>query len=285
MTALRQRMLEDMRIRNFSVHTQRGYLRYVRRFAEHFRRSPDRLSPEHVREYLLHLIDSGTRPGSLIQTVCALRFFFRNTLHRDLKENSWNLPFPKLEKKLPVVLSTEEVQRMLSVLKNTKHRAMLATLYDCGLRCGELIELRPTDLDSTRMLVRVRLGKGLKDRFVPFSTQLLELLRGYWRELRPPTYLFPGARIDRPIHRRQVNRICTNAASAAGIQKRVSPHTLRHSFATHLLEAGADVRTIQLLLGHASLSTTARYTHVSERHLHATKTPLELAEQGTIQRG
>lgn len=279
MTALRQRMLEDMRIRNYSPHTIEAYIRYVRRFAEHFNRSPDRLTPEHIRTYLLHLANDGVGHGVIVQSVCALRFFYGQTLRRECDIATRDLPFPKREKKVPVVLSREEVQRLLVSLSYLKHRTILATLYDCGLRVSELLGLTVDDIDSSRMLVHVKLGKGLKGRFVPLSARLLALLRHYWREYRPPGILFHGWSVEHPMVSRQVYRVCRTAGEVAGIQKRVSPHTLRHSYATHLLEAGTDLRTIQRLLGHASLNSTARYTHIAENYLHATKTPLELDAQ------
>ena len=274
MTALRQRMLDDMRIRNYSPCTQEGYLRYVQRFAEHYNRSPDLLTPEHIRSYLVHLVNDGVGQGVIVQTVCALRFLYRCTLKRDWHLTTRDIPSPKREKKFPVVLSREEAQRLLVSLSNVKHRTILATLYDCGLRVSELVGLRAPDIDSSRMLIHVRLGKGLKDRYVPLSPRLLDCLRNYWRAYRPEAILFYGAHPGRPIVQRQVARICEKAAEDAGIRKRVSPHTLRHSFATHLLESGTDIRTIQRLLGHACLNSTAQYTHIAENYLHATKTPL-----------
>ncbi len=276
MTVLRQRMLDDMRIRNYSPNTQKSYICYVRRFAEHFKFSPDRLTPEHVRSYLLHLVNDGVGEGVLTNTVCALRFLFHITLKRDWSITARDVPFTKRAKKLPVVLSLGETQQFLVSLGNVKHRAILATLYDCGLRVSELLALTAEDVDSSRMLIHVKLGKGLKDRYVPLSTRLLEQLRQYWREYRPLTHVFEGVRAGHPMRRRQIARICEKAAKAAGIGKRVTPHTLRHSFATHLLEAGTDIRVLQRLLGHSSLNSTARYLHVAENYLDARKTPLEL---------
>jgi len=276
MTTLRQRMLDDLRIRNYSPNTQKSYICYVRRFAEHFHASPDRLTPEHVRSFLLHLVNDGVGEGVLINTVCALRFFYRITLNREWSITARDVPFVKRKKKLPVVLSLDEAQQLLVSLSNLKHRTILATLYDCGLRVSELLALTATDIDSSRMLIHVKLGKGLKDRYVPLSTRLLELLRQYWREFRPSDYVFEGVRAGHPMTPRQIARICGKAAKAAGLEKRVTPHTLRHSFATHLLEAGTDIRSLQRLLGHAGLNATARYLHVAENYLHDRKTPLEL---------
>ena len=285
MTVLRQRMLDDMRIRNYSPNTLKSYICYVRRFAEHFKCSPDRLTPEHVRSYLLHLVNDGVGEGVLTNTVCALRFLYRVTLQRDWSITARDLPFTKRAKKLPVVLSLDETQKFLVSLGNVKHRAILATLYDCGLRVSELLALTAEDIDSSRMLIHVKLGKGMKDRYVPLSTQLLEQLRQYWREYRPSTHVFEGVRTGHPMKRRQVALICNKAAKAAGIRKRVTPHTLRHSFATHLLEAGTDIRILQRLLGHSGLNSTARYLHIAENYLDARKTPLELHSHKVDQEG
>lgn len=283
MTVLRQRMLDDMRIRNYSANTQKCYISYVRRFAEHFKFSPDRLTPEHVRSYLVHLVNDGVGEGVLTNTVCALRFLYHVTLQRDWSITARDVPFIKRAKKLPVVLSLDETQKFLVSLGNVKHRAILATLYDCGLRVSELLALTAEDIDSSRMLIHVKLGKGMKDRYVPLSTQLLEQLRQYWREYRPSTHVFEGVRTGHPMRRRQVARICEKAAKAAGIGKRVTPHTLRHSFATHLLEAGTDIRVLQRLLGHSGLNSTARYLHIAENYLDARKTPLELHSHEALQ--
>jgi integrase/recombinase XerD len=276
MTALRQRMLDDLRIRNYSPNTQKSYICYVRRFAEHFKCPPDRLTAEHVRSYLLHLVNDGVGEGVLINTVCALRFFYHITLKRDWSMTARDVPFAKRKKKLPVVLSSDEAQKLLGSLNNLKHRTILATLYDCGLRVSELLALTAGDIDSSRMLIHVKLGKGLKDRYVPLSTRLLELLRQYWREYRPSNHVFEGMRAGQPMTARQISRICEKAAKAAGVDKRVTPHTFRHSFATHLLEAGTDIRILQRLLGHAGLNATAKYLHVAENYLDVSKTQLQL---------
>lgn len=276
MTVLRERMRDDLRIRNYSEVTRKAYLRYLRRFAEHFGRSPDRLGPAEVRSYLIHLVNEGASVGVLTQTVCAIRFFYRVTLRKGWDSVGRDVPFPRKEKRVPVVLSADEVQRLLKSVTNLKHRAMLTTMYDCGLRVSELVNLKVADIDSDRMLIHVVLGKRLKGRYVPLSSRVLELLRDHWRANRSSKYLFNGRRLDRPMSRRQVLRICAKAAERCGIRKTVGCHTLRHSYATHLLEGGTDVRTIQLLLGHRSLATTAKYTHVAESNLHSTMTPLDL---------
>ena len=274
MTPLRQRMLEDMRIRNLSPHTQKTYIANVAAFARHFNRSPDQLEPEHIREYQLALLRQGASVSKLRIAVCALRFLYNVTLSRDWPITF--LPHPKIPKTLPVVLSTAEVERLLAAIPHLKHRALLVTAYATGMRVAEVTHLRVRDIDSERMVIRVHQGKGRKDRYVMLSPTLLELLRTYWRAARPRHWLFPGRNPDHPITTRAVEIACEKAVRAAGITKHVTVRTLRHSFATHLLEAGTDVRTIQLLLGHKSLSTTARYTHVSRSSVCATLSPLDL---------
>lgn len=272
MTPLRQRMLEDMQIRNLSPHTIDGYLRYVAQFANHFKSSPDRLGPEHVRTYLLHLLDQQVSASILTQTVCGLRFLYEKTLHRP-----WTMdyiPFPKRAKKLPIILSRDEVQTLIRAPRHLKHRVVLATLYTTGLRVSELCRLQGTDIDSGRMVVIVRQGKGKKDRQVGLSPHLLPLLRRYWKLYGLQSWLFPGARISEPITRGGVEWLCQKAGQTAQIKKAVYPHLLRHTYATHLLEAGMDLRSIQLLLGHASLSSTSIYLHVANPALETTQSPL-----------
>jgi site-specific recombinase XerD len=275
MTPLRARMIEDLQIRNFSAHTCKTYIMRVRLFAEHFNQSPARLGAEHIRSYLLYLAreqKASTRVRD--QTVSALRFLYRVTLKR-----IWcveQIPYPKREHKLPVVLSREEIVRFLAVVKNIKHRALLTTPYAAGLRVSEVTRLRNQDIDSQRMVIHVRQGKGKKDRLVPLSTNLLELLRTYWRAVRPRTWLFPGQDPNRPISAQTVIGVCKRARIAAGFSRKVTSHSLRHSFATHLLDAGTNLRVIQILLGHGNLNTTARYTHVSSATLHAAKSPFDL---------
>jgi site-specific recombinase XerD len=277
MTPLRQRMLEDLRIRNFSPHTAAAYVRYIRRFAEHFGRSPDRLGPEHIRTFQVHLTSVAKVSHSTLQNwVGALRFFYGVTLGK-----RWmieKIPYPKDERRLPVVLSKEEVSRLLAGVSNIKHRAILSTIYSAGLRVSEATGLRIEDVDSKRMVIHVRQGKGRKDRYVPLSPKLLVLLREYWKVTKPGLWLFPGSNRDHPITRRSVQRICDKAHLAAGIAKKVSPHTLRHSYATHLLDAGVNVRAIQVLLGHRSLSTTANYMHISQSGTREVVSPLDALE-------
>ena len=274
MTPLRQRMIEDMRIRNLSPRTITCYVRQVARFAEHFGRSPQRLGPEEIRAYQHYLVDERRVSESLLtQTVAALRFLYQVSLGRE-----WPIrfiPFPRQRRRQPVVLSPEEVARLLAAAAGLKPRAVLTTAYAAGLRTGEVSRLRLVDIDSSRGVIRVEQGKGRKDRLVMLSPRLVEALRVYWRAYRPAEWLFPGP-TGQPITPRTVLRYCKRAATAAGLDKHVTLYTLRHSFATHLHEAGADVRTIQVLLGHRSLSTTARYTHISTATLHAAPSPLDL---------
>jgi len=274
-STLRQKMTEDLQIRNYSPHTIEAYIRCVANFAKHFGKSPDLLTPNHVREYQLFLVQQRQVSwATVVQTVCALRFFYQQTLGR-----KWMIefiPYPRRVKKLPLVLSQAEVLMLLQATTNLKHHTILATIYATGLRASEAANLRVSDIDSNRQMIVVHQGKGDKDRFVLLSPKLLELLRRYWQTYRPTPYLFEGDIPGRPINRNSINFICQNATSAAKISKPVSPHTLRHSFATHLLEAGADLRTIQLLLGHSSLRTTAIYLHISNSALRSTTSPLDL---------
>ena len=275
MTALRQKMLDDLQLRNYSDRTIKAYLRCVSQFAQHFGKSPDQLGPPHIREYQLYLIKQKQCSWAVFnQTVCALRFFYSTTL--GCKEMIEEIPYPRFEKRLPVVLSQTEVAALLQAVNNVKHRALLTTLYATGLRVSEVTNLVVTDIDSNRMVVQVRQGKGRKDRFVMLSPNLLTLLRQYWKVYQPRHWLFPGRNPDRPINDATAYRICQQAARAAKLSKSVSPHCLRHSFATHLLEAGTDLRTIQLLLGHRNLKTTAVYLHVSTLALRSTTSPLDL---------
>ena len=275
MTPLRQRMKDDLRLRNYSDRTIKAYLRCVSNFALHFGKSPDELGPGHIREYQLHLVNQKQCSWAVFnQTVCALRFFYNTTL--GCKEMIEEIPYPRFEKRLPVVLSQSEVSALLQALKNLKHRALLTTIYATGLRVSEVTNLMVNDIDSSRMIIQVRRGKGRKDRFVMLSPKLLTLLREYWKAYHPRHWLFPGRDPSRPIDNATAYRVCQRAAVAAKLSKSISPHTLRHSFATHLLEAGTDLRTIQLLLGHRNLKTTAVYLHVSTVALRSTVSPLDL---------
>ncbi len=261
MSRLRQRMLEDLRVRNLSPRTRQCYLWHVEQFAKHFGKSPALLGPEQVRQYQVHVVEKRKASWSWFnQAVCALRFLYGVTLGKDWAIK--HIPYAKREKKLPAVLSVEEVRRLLKAVPNRKHRAALLTIYAGGLRLSEGLALQVSDIDSERMTLHVRLGKGGKDRFVPLSKVLLSHLRTYWRAYRPASYLFPGAIPDKPLHATAVQKAFKTACLRSGVQKPATVHTLRHSFATHHLEAGTDLRTIQCLLGHSSLNTTAVYLHV-----------------------
>jgi site-specific recombinase XerD len=257
-------MLEDMEMRNLSRKTQKNYVGQVARFAKHFGKSPDQLGPEEIRTYLLILVRRDASCNQFNVCRCALRFFYQVTLKREFPD----IVCAKKPKKLPVVLSQSEVAQLLAAPKKLKHRAILTTLYAAGLRVSELVELRATDIDSQRMVIRVRQGKGNKDRYVMLSPKLLELLRAYWKERRPKERLFP-------VTVRCVQLLCAAMARKAKLAKRVSPHTLRHCFATHLLENGENIRKIQVLLGHRSVQTTARYLHVSMESITSTCSPLD----------
>jgi integrase/recombinase XerD len=273
MSPLRRRMIEDMTIRKFASTTQYDYVQKVKNFAAFLGRSPDAASFEDVRRYQLHLAARGASAGTLNQTVVALRFFFRITLKRyAIVEHT---TFIRAPRKLPVVLSPQEVARLLNAAPGLKYQAALSVAYGAGLRAAEVAALKVCDIDSKRMIIRVEQGKGHKDRNVMLSARLLELLRAWWRTARPQGWLFPGPDPAQPMTPRQLNRACHAAAQAAGIEKNVSPHTLRHSFATHLLEQNVDVRVIQVLLGHAKLDSTALYTRVATTTIQQVVSPLE----------
>jgi site-specific recombinase XerD len=267
-------MREDLQIRNYAPETIDCYIRCVADFAKHFHTSPDQLGPEHVRQYQLHLVHTRRVSWSLVmQVVSALRFFYNTTLDR-----GWMIdyiPQPKHPKTLPTILSQDEVAALLRAPRHLKSRAMLTALYAAGLRVSELCHLRVEDIDSSRMVIRIRQGKGQQDRVVMLSPRLLTILRAYWRKFKPHIYLFPGLDPTRPSSRRTVSEICRSAAKKAQLTKHVSPHALRHAFATHLLEQGVDVRRLQLLLGHQNLRTTSRYLHVSPHALSTIPSPLD----------
>jgi len=274
MTPLRARMIDDMKLRNFSPRTLEAYVRAVARFAQHYGKSPERLGPEEVRQYLLHLVNVQKASLSWYNiSLCALRFLYHVTLGR--KALLEGIPCPKGEKKLPVVLSRDEVAQFLRSANRLKARTMLTTAYAAGLRVSELVALRVEDIDSRRMVIRVRQGKGRKDRYVMLSPKLLQLLRKYWKAARPRDWLFPGRNAHEPIRTRTALRSCKATWKRSGLAKLVTVHTLRHSFATHLLESGVDIRTIQSLLGHRSLTTTALYTFVSPNRVATTESPLD----------
>jgi len=273
MSPLRRRMIEDMTIRKLAPKTQQGYIRTIKNFAAFLGRSPETASLEEIRRFQLHLAENGAHPPILNHTVSALRFFFRITLKRhDIVEHTTFIREPR---KLPVVLSPEEVARLLNAAPGLKYKAALSVAYGAGLRAAEVVSLKISDIDSRRMIIRVEQGKGGKDRNVMLSPSLLELLRAWWRAARPQGWLFPGRNPVQPMTTRQLNRACHAAAQAAGIERNVSPHTLRHSFATHLLEHNIDIRVIQVLLGHAKLDSTALYTRVATKTIREVMSPLE----------
>jgi integrase/recombinase XerD len=273
MTPLRQRFLDDLRLRNYAPKTIDAYVRAVARFARHFGTSPEHLGAEQVRAYQLHLLQCRVSWSAFNQAVCALRFLYGVTLDRPNLVGY--IPYGKKPKRLPAVLSPQEVVRLFDAATPGPHRLLLRTAYAAGLRVSEVVGLRVADVDSARMVLHVRQGKGHKDRLVPLSVRLLGELRDYWRRYRPASWLFPGAKPGTHVSVALVQRSCQRAARAAGLGKRVTPHTLRHSYATHLLEAGVDLLSLQKLLGHRSLQTTALYTHVGHRALRA-GSPLDL---------
>jgi integrase/recombinase XerD len=276
MSILRQRMTEDMQLRNLALNTQISYLQQVSCFARHFGKSPAELGEEDIRTYQIYLTaEKKLSPGSIHTAVAALRFLYKVTLRRDWTVEDV-LPLPKKPQTLPIVLSPGEVQQFLACVKSVKHRAILTTCYAAGLRISEAVHLKPAAIDSQRMVIRVEQGKGQKDRYVMLSPALLEILRDYYRLARPREWLFPGDRSSEPITRDAVGDACQKALRLSGLSKPVTPHGLRHAFAVHLLEAGADVRTIQLLLGHRSLATTAKYLRLATSKVCATASPLEL---------
>ena len=271
---LRRRMIEDMTIRQFGDKTQADYVRSVREFAAFLGRSPDLAEPEDLRRYQLHMAAAGASPGQMNRAVSALRFFFKVTLARP--EFGERLATVRTPDRLPVVLSPEEVALLLHCAPSLKYKAALSIAYGCGLRISEIVHLKVGDIDSARMLIRVEQGKGSKDRYVMLSPDLLKLLREWWRKARPMGWLFPGREPAQPITTRQLTRACHMAATTAALDKRVSSHTLRHSFATHLLERKTDIRVIQVLLGHKKLDTTALYTRVALKTLGDVRSPLSL---------
>ena len=270
---LRRRMIEDMTVRNLSPATQRSYLHAVAKFSRYFSRWPDRLDIEDVRAFQVFLVSQKISWPALNQTVCALRFFYGVTLNRP--EIPERIAYAREPRKLPVILSADEVVRFLEAVPSLKTRTALTTAYAAGLRASEAVSLKVADIDSSRMLIQVRHGKGAKDRTVMLSPQLLAILRTYWRLARPREWLFPGRDESKPIDVQVLHAACRSATKAAGLAKRVTVHTLRHSFATHLLESGVDIRIIQVLLGHNSLSTTARYTQVATTTIAKTRSPID----------
>jgi site-specific recombinase XerD len=268
-------MLEDMGIRNLAQNTQLAYVKQVAAFARHFGRSPEELGPEEIRAWQIHLIEERKlAPDSLQVAAAALRFLYQVTLHKDWATQ--DIPMPKKPFRLPVVLSPQEVWTFLESIHNLKYRTILTTAYAAGLRVSEATHLMVADIDSQRMTLRIDQGKGHKDRYVMLSAQLLLVLREYWKVERPTTWLFPGKYPGRPIPEGAVQLFCRKAGRVCGITKPITPHSLRHAFATHLLESGTDVRTIQLLLGHRSLATTSKYLKVTTTAVCATTSPFDV---------
>ena len=278
MTKLLQRLHDELVRRNYATTTRESYLKILKAFHRYSGKRLDHVGPDDLRRYQVYLLEERRLAvGTVVAQLAALRFFYLRVLkRREMKED---LPYPKRSRRLPIILSPEEVQRLIAGAQNLFHRTMLMTLYGGGLRRSELLHLKVGDIDSQRMVLRIERGKGGHDREVPLSATLLTALRDYYRWMRPQTYLFPGTRngwrADKPLSARVIWDAVRFATRQAGIEKRISPHTLRHSYATHLLEAGADLRTIQVLLGHADLSHTTVYLHLSRRHLQAAPNPLE----------
>jgi integrase/recombinase XerD len=270
---LRARMIEDMTVRGFAEKTRHDYIRQVQAFAAFLGRRPDTATAEDLRRFQLHQTESGMQPPSINSAVAALRFFFTVTLDRpDLSRRLTIVRYPR---RLPAVLSAEEVTRLLQAAPGLEYKAALGTAYGAGLRAAEVVALKVGDIDSERMLLRIERGKGRKDRYAMLSPQLLGILRSYWRIARPMQWLFPSRDGEHSIHPVVLHAACRSACAASGLAKRVTVHTLRHSFATHLLESGTDIRIIQALLGHNSLHTTARYTHVATSTIGRTPSPLD----------
>ena len=276
MTSLRQRMVEDMQIRNLSVHTQASYVQQVSLFARHFNKSPELLGPEDIRDYQVYLTNERElATSSILIAISALRFLYKVTLKRNWPFDEV-IPAPKKPQRLPIVLSPQEVIQFLDCIASRKHRAILTTCYAAGLRISEAVALTLPAIDSKRMVLRVEQGKGKRDRYVMLSPKLLEILRDWWRVEKPKDWIFPGDIPGRHISKDAVEQACQKAQRLAQIPKPITPHSLRHSFAVHLLESGTDVRTIQLLLGHRSLATTARYLRIATSKVCSTSSPLDL---------
>jgi site-specific recombinase XerD len=272
-------MIEDMQVRNLAPLTQACYVQQVSLFARHFGKSPEVLGPEEIRSYQVYLTkEKKLAPGSIVIAVSALRFLYKVTLHRDWTVEDI-IPTPKKPQKLPIVLSPEEVRHFLSCLASPKHRTILTTCYAAGLRISEAVRLKPAEIDSQRMVIRVEQGKGQKDRYVMLSPKLLEILRDWWRLEKPKPWLFPGDIPGRHITTDAVELACREAHQLSRISKPITPHSLRHAFSVHLLEQGTDVRRIQLLLGHRSLATTARYLKIATSQVCSTTSPFDLLPQ------
>ncbi len=275
MSELRKRMIRDMQLRNLSAGTQRGYLRAVADLAEYYHRSPDRIGTEEIQDYIVHLLsERKLAVGSCHAIITALRFFYTVTLKQD--GASVSIPQIKRVTRLPEILGPDQLERLFAAPRNPKHRVLLMTAYSGGLRVSELVNLKVTDIHSDRMMIRVDQGKGKKDRYTLLSKRLLGELRAYWKMKRPAVWLFPGIKRYKPLCARMAQKAYAKAVAKAGITRKGGIHTLRHCFATHLLEAGVDIRTIQLLMGHSSILTTVRYLQVTSKTLQGTQSPLDL---------
>jgi len=291
MTQPMQKMLEELQRRNYSPKTIHNYLNTVKDFGKHFRKSPEQLGPDELRRYQVYLLKKRKLAvGTVVGRVAALRFFFIRTLRKQGYRE--DIPYPKRRARLPTILSQQEVARLINAAGNLMQRTILMLLYGAGMRRREVALLKVSHIDSARMMIHVECGKGGRGRNIPFSAALLETLREYWRWKKPKDYLFPSNcyrwwekknEKDKPISGKTIWNACQEAARHAGITKHVTPHTLRHTFATHLLEGGTDLRTIQLLLGHGDLKTTAKYLHLSERHLRSVANPLESLKLDSVQ--
>ena len=276
MTSLRQRMIEDMRVRNLAVGAQTIYLHHVSQFAPYFGKSPAALGREQIRAFQVYLTqDKKLDPSTITVAVSALRFLYKVTLRRQWSFDEI-IPAPKRPQRLPVIPSPEEVRQFLGGVPSLKHRTILTSCYAAGLRVSEVVRLLVSDIDSQRMVIRIDQGKGQKDRYVMLSPRLLAILRDWWRRKKPQHWLFPGSGVDRHITPAAVEEACQRAHRRCHIPKPITPHSLRHAFAVHLLESGTDVRTIQLLLGHRSLATTARYLRIATSKVCSTTSPLDL---------
>ncbi len=277
MRHLRCRMIEDMRVRGYAPKTIVAYVRCVALYAQHFRRSPALLGAEEIRQFQVHLVvHEKVAYGKHAMFVAALRFFYNVTMDKPVLVQK--IPHPKVERRLPVVPGRDEVLRFLAAIPNIKHRAVLTTCYAAGLRVSEAVSLKIHDINGTRKIIHVHQGKGRKDRIVPLSETLHEVLREYWRAVQPRTWLFPGRDPDRPLSTRSIQYVCQRARQRAGLHPKLTVHSLRHAFATHLLDAGTSVRVIQVLLGHRSLATTQTYTRVSMREVVGTRSPLDMSD-------
>lgn len=276
MGQIREKMETDLKLKGCSIHTRDGYLRYAGKFVAYYMQPPDRLGEAEVRGFLKHLVDEQRiEPATLRMYVAAIKFLYGTTLRRPAVVEK--IPWPKVPKKLPDILSGTEVEQVLGAIRALKHRAILMTAYGAGLRISEACSLCATDIDSNRGLIHVRLGKGKKDRYVPLPERLLLLLREYWRLMQPPRpYLFPGGKPGAPITRDAVAKVLAEAVGRLGLKKHVTPHVLRHAFATHLLELGTNERVVQVLLGHSSPRSTNIYTHVSTEHVGRITSPLDV---------